>query len=108
MAAKRKAAGGWILLDDDGAEVGRIGGREGHRWGQLADGVMVTEDSPVSAKAVEGLVRHAATQPRVRCAGCSQPTPNGFTYSAFGQRAEYCDPCFQRVEDGGTFEGAGL
>lgn len=57
----------WGLFDEHGVELGRYGGREGARWAQrteLVDGEPVevenvTEDSPLSALTVLGLLVQA-------------------------------------------------
>lgn len=57
----------WGLYDEAGVELGRYGGREGHRWAQrteLVDGELVevenvTDDSPLSALTVLGLLVQA-------------------------------------------------
>lgn len=52
---RKLSAAGWEVVVD-GVVVGRMGGRDGARWGQLADGTMVTEDTRASAAVVLGRV----------------------------------------------------
>lgn len=59
---KRLGNGGQWAVIVDGVEVGRYGGREGHRWAQAADGSMLSEDSPCSATVMFGLVVGAAAE----------------------------------------------
>jgi hypothetical protein len=66
---KRRKLGpvAWAIVDDDGTELGRYGGRDGARWAQrleLVDGELVevetvTEDSPLSAGTVRSLLESA-------------------------------------------------
>ena len=58
---KKISPGAWEVLSiTDNSALGRIGGREGSRWAQAADGSILSEDSPCSARVMRGLVESNA------------------------------------------------
>lgn len=59
------------LVDGDGVEQGRYGGRAGDRWAELADGTTVTEGTAASADVVLGVLVRAIEERIAACPWCS-------------------------------------